>query len=394
MSKPKKCIISVEVFKYPYCGKSIESIESEEFLSEKICFYTIKIRKKVVRKTERVFVYGQLIFSLGNGLFPMQAIGLPILQTTPSIMRSIHSNAGLSKKAIIAQVIQDMPAKIVFNKTEMDQLYDLSIKCRDNSISQDELITTLTNLRGGSLVDVTVGLAIIAAIIILANNANGFQPNPHVIASPHLQWLYGNNYKPGQSGYGKGAGARSITVIGMAQNAGSDKKQPSSGSWNYKEVMRELERQSSKKRIDIQVGDRIYSLKNPYCESPYELGDKLADQIYDSIRECDTDICDIAKNLGFKADNIKNAKDHIFYNEHDLDRYGPDQMERKQFDPNLQQGLAWKRLETGTHTQDDVTWIKHECAERHHELKYASGYNEAHNRAQTRFDGAPWENQF
>ena len=36
MSKPKKYIISVEVFKYPYCGKSSESIESEEFLSEKI----------------------------------------------------------------------------------------------------------------------------------------------------------------------------------------------------------------------------------------------------------------------------------------------------------------------------------------------------------------------
>lgn len=37
---------------------------------------------------------------------------------------------------------------------------------------------------------------------------------------------------------------------------------------------------------------------------------------------------------------------------------------------------------------------EHECAERHHKLKYGSGYNEAHNRAQTRFDGAPWENQF
>ena len=45
-------------------------------------------------------------------------------------------------------------------------------------------------------------------------------------------------------------------------------------------------------------------------------------------------------------------------------------------------------------TSDDITWIKHECAERHHELKYSSGYNEAHNRAQTRFDGTPWENQF
>ena len=80
----------------------------------------------------------------------------------------------------------------------------------------------------------------------------------------------------------------------------------------------------------------------------------------------------------------------LFYNKHDLDRYGPDQIERKQFDPNLQQGLAWKRLETGTHTQEDLTWIKHECGE------YGSGYNEAYNQncPQTRFEGAAWENQF
>ena len=52
---------------------------------------------------------------------------------------------------------------------------------------------------------------------------------------------------------------------------------------------------------------------------------------------------------------------------------------------------AWKRLETGTFTQDDVTWIKHECAERHHELNYDSGYTEAHERAQSRYDGYPWD---
>ena len=290
-------------------------------------------------------------------------------------MRSIHSNANLSKQVIIDQVIQQMPAEIHFTEREMDELYHLSVECKTNSLSQEELITKISNLRGGDFVDVAAGLAIIAAIILLANNANGFQPNPHLIVPPHFQWLYGNNYKPGQFGYGKSAEPRGSTVIGMTQNA---------GSWDYKEVMRELDRQSSKKRIDIQVGDQIYSLKNPYREGPYELGDKLADQIYESIRESDTDICDIAQNLGFKADNIKNVKDHVFYNEHDLDRYSPDQIERKQFDPNLQQALAWKRLETGTHTQDDVTWIKHECAERHHELKYGSDYNEAHNRAQTR----------
>jgi len=46
-------------------------------------------------------------------------------------------------------------------------------------------------------------------------------------------------------------------------------------------------------------------------------------------------------------------------NEHDLDRYGPDEIKHKHFDATLQQALAWKRLEAGTHTQDDVTCIKH-----------------------------------
>jgi adenylate cyclase class IV len=39
---------------------------------------------------------------------------------------------------------------------------------------------------------------------------------------------------------------------------------------------------------------------------------EIGDQIYDSIRQYDKDICDIAKNLDLKADNIKNVKDPIF----------------------------------------------------------------------------------
>ena len=287
---------------------------------------------------------------------------------TSAIIRSIHSNADLSKKqAIIAQVIQQMPAEIDFTQEEMNELYHLSVECKNNSLSREELITKITNLKGGSFVDVAVGLAIMAAIIILTNNASGFQPNPHVNVPPHLQWLYGNNYQPGQFDYGKGVGPRSITVTGMTQNAGSDKKYPSSGLWDYVDVMKELAKQSSNNRIEIRVGDQIYTFKNTYRQSANELQFILAEKIYDSIRVCDTDVCDIAKNLGFKADNIKNVKDHVFYNEHDLDRYGPDEIEHKRFDATLEQALAWKRLETGTFTQDDVTWINHEYAERHHE---------------------------
>lgn len=158
---------------------------------------------------------------------------------------------------------------------EIDQLYHLGIEWRKNSLSQKELITKISNLRGSSFIDVVAALGLIGAMIILSTNDWGlaFQPNPNAIIPPHLQWLYGNE-KPGNHfGYGKGAGPSMVT--GMTQNAGSDKKQPSSSSWDYKEVMKTLERQSSKKRIDIQVGDRIYSLKNPYREGPYELGDKL-----------------------------------------------------------------------------------------------------------------------
>ena len=247
-----------------------------------------------------------------------------------------------------------------------------------------------------SFIDIVAAFGIIGGIIILLINDWGlaFKPNLHLIVPLHLQWLYENNYQPGQFGYGKSAGSRSITVTGMNQNAGSDKKYPSSGSWDYVDVMKELAKQSSNNRIEIQVGDQIYMFKNTYCQNADELRFILAEKIYDSIRECDTDICDVAENLGFKADNIKNVKDHVFYNEHDLDRYGPDEIEHKRFDAILEQALAWKRLETGTFTQDDVTWIKHKCAERHHELKYDSGYTEAHERAQSRYEGYPWENKF
>ena len=393
MVKSKECVLSVEVYKYPYCGRPNKN---EDYLSEKICCYTIRIRKKIIKKAKWLIGYGDFILRLTNGVVPSQTISLPISPQTPAIMRSSHSNVGFSKKAIIAQVIKEMPAEIDFTEKEIDQLYNLSIECRNNSLNQEELITKISNLRGG--IDIVASLGIIGAIIILSTNDWGlaFQPNPHVIIPPHLQWLYGNNYQPGQFGYGKKVGPRSITIAGMTQNAGSDKKYPSSGSWDYVDVMKELSKQSSNNRIEIQVGDQIYTIKNPYREDAYELGYKLADQIYDSIRESDTDICDIAENLGFKADNIKNVKDHVFYQKHELDQYVSlgEASEYKRFDPYIQQALAWKRLETGTYTQDDITWIKHECTERHHELKYGSGYSEAHNRAQTRFDGAPWENNF
>lgn len=74
-----------------------------------------------------------------------------------------------------------------------------------------------------------------------------------------------------------------------------------------------------------------------------------------------------------------------------LDRYGPEEAEYARFDSNLRQGLAWKRLENGLGSPDDVEWVAHEISELHHEQKFGSGYTEAHDLAQKKFDGNPWK---
>ena len=67
-----------------------------------IVLYTIKIRKKIIKKAKWFIVYGDFALRLTNGIVPSQAIGLAIPPQTPAIMRFIHSNADLSKQAIIA----------------------------------------------------------------------------------------------------------------------------------------------------------------------------------------------------------------------------------------------------------------------------------------------------
>ena len=90
-----------------------------------------------------------------------------------------------------------------------------------------------------------------------------------------------------------------------------------------------------------------------------------SEEKYDSIRKSKTDVDAIAKNTGYKRKNVQNCKNHLFYDIHRLDRYESlgEPVEIKQFDANENQARAWKRLEKGTHTRQDLTWLKHEKAE-------------------------------
>lgn len=91
-----------------------------------------------------------------------------------------------------------------------------------------------------------------------------------------------------------------------------------------------------------------------------------------SLKECYIYICDIVKNFDFKAGNIKNVKDHIFHNEHTLDRYVV-KIDHKRFDATTEPTVAWNRLQTITHTQADLSGLKY---------------------AQSRDDGYPQDNKF
>lgn len=358
MKAKKHSKASKEVFKYPYCARSIES--DDGFLSEKICSGTIQIRQKFVKNLKWLVIYVEFIIRLRNGVVPSQVLhgmGLPVV---PQIsQRMNYTRSDTLKNLIIAQVIRDNPDKILFNEKQIDLLYDLALKCRINSITKEEL---LTELRGGDMDDVRRvfgAVGFVCVVIIVINNwqiIEGFQAVQGFtrIRPPHLQLLdelFGNQRPRHDSGYGTLApGPRSITVVGMTQNAGSEKKDPSSGSFNFKDVMDQIYKQVNKRKLSIEVGNEMYSINNTY-EGVSDLKDLLAEKIYNSIRESHADVFEIARNLGFKPTNIKLVKDHVFYNFHKLDRYvnlGVEPQYRR-FDPILEQALAWLRLQSGTH---------------------------------------------
>lgn len=130
--------------------------------------------------------YGEPVFRLRYNVTPSQGIGIPI---PPPIIRvsSIQLNGPLSKNEIITQVSKKMSSKIVFTKTEMNQLYDLSVKYKDNAISQEELLTEISNLRGGSDVEIAAFLVIVATITLLMGSSSAFPLNPNGIIPPHLR---------------------------------------------------------------------------------------------------------------------------------------------------------------------------------------------------------------
>jgi len=393
----KNSKISREVFKFPYNG-NFEKNDNEIF-SEKFCCCTIKVRKKIIKGIKWSIFYLEVSFSVVNGVgvIPSQAIGLPIFPTSAPKMRFTQT---ISQKVKIAPVTHNIDTE-----SEIDELQQSVFNQFKKVYNVQQVINMLR--AGGMDFDTAFAIGLTAAItyMMYVNRVQGFQSVHHY--PPRIgEWGNFNNGGPSHvGGYGKGAGPRSITVLGAKgytlsgdeiSNSPSNvnargQSQPSSKTFG--KLMVELESQVNKKKVRVDLDGHTYELENSDYASVDQLGDRLAEQIYDSIRFSKSDVRDISKNLGFKEKNIRVIKDHVFHNKHDLDRLFPlEPIEHRRFDADLQQALAWKRLESGTHTEKDIIWLKHEYAEHHHERVHKSGYSEAHDRAQKHFNGAPWQN--
>ena len=118
-----------------------------------------------------------------------------------------------------------------------------------------------------------------------------------------------------------------------------------------------------------------------------------ADQAYEAIRSSKNDIAAISKNTGIKEENIRKVKEHLFHNEHLLDRYVEYGIpaEMKVFDSDIAIADAWKRLELGAHTQYDIQLLRHEAAEAWFMKAHGPSYTNAHNAADKKFPAHDWE---
>lgn len=67
----------------------------------------------------------------------------------------------------------------------------------------------------------------------------------------------------------------------------------------------------------------MYSFPNKkkYDKDVYKLQDALAEELYNSIKQSDTDVSQIAKNVWYKPHNVLKIKEHVFIQSHYLDLY-------------------------------------------------------------------------
>lgn len=97
-----------------------------------------------------------------------------------------------------------------------------------------------------------------------------------------------------------------------------------------------------------------------------------AERFYESVRKMKTDTLSISKNTGFAEEQIRDIKNYIFNDVHDLGDIGI-----RRFFPDYAMAESWQRLISGNIEPHDITLLKHELEEMKF-VKMGKTQNEAH----------------
>ena len=101
-----------------------------------------------------------------------------------------------------------------------------------------------------------------------------------------------------------------------------------------------------------------------------------AERYYESVRHMKTDCEKIAANTGFREQDIRIIKSHVFIEEHDL------YVGRKRFASDYEMAQSWQRLIDGRNIQErDIVLLNHEFLE-HTLMRQGTPVREAHEQAQ------------
>ena len=103
---------------------------------------------------------------------------------------------------------------------------------------------------------------------------------------------------------------------------------------------------------------------------------------YGLVRSMKTDCKRIAANTGFREEDIQRIKNHVFYEEHELDEG------LRRFDADYEMSQSWQRLIDGREIENrDIILLQHEFIE---SIFMGNGlnYDEAHDKAQNIYNYA------
>ena len=128
---------------------------------------------------------------------------------------------------------------------------------------------------------------------------------------------------------------------------------------NSRNLARKWRREAN--RINSQMETVHYSVSGAISGALDSNSDRAlehAERYYEEVRHFTTDIKRIAKNTGFREQDIERIKKYVFTEEHDL------ATGRHRFDPSYDMAVSWQRLMQGKDIRPyDITLLNHEMYE-------------------------------